>query len=66
MLSAFPAMAVDCDDSENDCGGKGVLHLLDIRVRRPTEYGADNRPRDCPADTKDFLKTVLCKPDASI
>jgi hypothetical protein len=52
--------------AEMICGRKGVLPLLDIRVRRRTEYGARSRPCDCPTGTKDFLKTVLYKPNASI
>src|SRR5690348_6758550 len=46
---------VDCDYSENDCGRKGVLPLLDIRVGCPT----GNRPCDWPRWCQGVLENHL-------
>ena len=65
MLSACPAMEMDCANSENDCGGKGVLPFPDVELVAQSNMGPVIVSVTGHADAKQFLRNVLRKAGAS-
>ena len=59
LRTASARSRVSCDCCKNDRGRKGVLPLLNVRIRRPTEYGAYYRPRDWPRWYQGILENCL-------